>query len=99
MFYIVEQLKGLPKETIPVKALHFGSDNVYDYFILGCTTPEEIVNVDYYNYKKVSKEWYCRDRKNNVDSFLTQIRAITKREGFGFTNKVISFKELNEYLR
>jgi hypothetical protein len=93
MFYIVEQLKGLPIEN-PKKSLHFGYDDTYNYFILGCSTPEE--KIPGYYSSKISKEWYNSSRKYNVEEFLKQIRAIIKREKFTF--KCQRFNDLNEYL-
>ena len=86
MFYFVEQIKGTPKT---VEGLLFGSDEIYDYYVVGCKTTEEKCS-GYYS-GRIIKDWNDSIRKNTPSSFIKQYGKITKREGFTNTDNLMRF--------
>lgn len=79
MFYIVEIIKGTPKI---IEGLHWGTDNIYDYYIVGCETTTEIIE-HHYSYKnETSNIWKDSNREYNVNTFITQVKEIMSRKGF-----------------
>jgi hypothetical protein len=81
MFYIIEKLKGSP--DVIKGGLLFASDEVYDYFILGCKTPLITIS-SYYTSPRQTDKWTDSAQKYTVDDFIKQVRAISKREKIVF---------------
>ena len=82
MFYIIEKLRGVPYNV--EGGLHFGKDDVYDYYVVACKTPKVKC---YYNSCNVTDSWRELAQPYSVDDFVNQVQKISKRDKFEFTSK------------
>jgi len=81
MFYVIENLKGKPFSQ--PNSLLFGTDEVYDYYVLGTKSPK--VRNDYNS--GYSDSWKSYNQPYKVDDFIKQIKAISKRDKFEFKSR------------